>query len=187
MTDVKIFQTKRICLSFAWYDLWLGVFVDKQNHKLYICPLPTILITINLENRTTNSERAITKINKMIARLPSMEEANKVFDGQHTFGEVYQHRVILYLVLCMFLQEQGYCVWRSRLHDDKSFIEGYFILGVNKKEGEQITYHIKNHYWDSTGFAHTLDVAPKYDGHMSRDVVTRLFDILESEKVKITD
>lgn len=47
MKDIKIFQTKRIRLSFAWYDLWVGAFVDKQNHKLYICPLPTILITIN--------------------------------------------------------------------------------------------------------------------------------------------
>lgn len=123
----------------------------------------------------------VAKINALIAELPSMKEANEVFDGYHTFGEVYSHRVTLYLVLCKFLQMQGYYVWRSKLHDDESFIDGYFLLGVNTKEGEQITYHIRNQHWDSISFADTLDVAPKYDGHSSQDVVARLLSILEKQ------
>ena len=60
MTDIKIFQTKRIRLSFAWYDLWIGAFVDTKNHKLYICPLPTILFAINLTSyvaRKSNTQK----------------------------------------------------------------------------------------------------------------------------------
>ena len=129
--------------------------------------------------KTVDSDSAVAKINEMIAKLPSMEEANKVSDGYHTFGEVYQHRVVLYLLLCKVLQKQGYYLWRSKFHDDKSCIEGYFLLGVNTKEGEQITYHIRNHHWNSTDFANTLAVGPKYDGHTPQDVVTRLVNILE--------
>jgi hypothetical protein len=135
-----------------------------------------------MNKKTTDSENAVAKINDLIAELPSMQEANKVSDGFHTFGEVYEHRVVLYLVLCKFMQKQGYPVWRSQVHDDKSFIEGFFVLGINQNEGEQITYHIRNHHWDSTDFADTLDVAPKFDGHTSQDVVARLGNILESEK-----
>lgn len=181
MRDIKIFETKKVRLSFAWYDLWVGVFVDTQKHKLYICPFPTVLISINISNQENENRNYVAKINELIAELPSMEEANKVFDGYHTFGEVYQHRVTLYLVLCKFLQKQGHYVWRSKLHDDESYIDGYFLLGVNAKEGEQITYHIRNQHWGSTNFADTLDVALKYDGHTSQDVVARLFKIFEKQ------
>lgn len=48
MKDLKIIQTKRIKISFAWYDLWIGIYIDKDKRKIYICPLPTLLITISL-------------------------------------------------------------------------------------------------------------------------------------------
>ena len=31
-------------ISFAWYDLWIGVFIDTKKKRVYICPLPTLLI-----------------------------------------------------------------------------------------------------------------------------------------------
>lgn len=39
----------RVRLSFAWYDLWVGAFIDQAKRRLYICPLPCLLITIQLK------------------------------------------------------------------------------------------------------------------------------------------
>ena len=48
MKDKIIWQNEKVKISFAWYDLWIGAFVDTNKKRLYICPLPTMLITINL-------------------------------------------------------------------------------------------------------------------------------------------
>jgi hypothetical protein len=47
MKDKIFFQSARLKISFAWYDLWIGVFIDTTKQKLYFCPLPTLLFTIN--------------------------------------------------------------------------------------------------------------------------------------------
>ena len=38
----------KIKVSFAWYDIWVGVFIDNKKKIVYICPIPTLLITIKL-------------------------------------------------------------------------------------------------------------------------------------------
>ena len=34
---------------FRWYDLWVGIYIDKPNKAVYICPIPMfgIKITVN--------------------------------------------------------------------------------------------------------------------------------------------
>jgi len=27
-------------LFFRWYDLWVGVYIDRANRTVYICPIP---------------------------------------------------------------------------------------------------------------------------------------------------
>jgi len=49
MKSLTLFQTSRLKISFAWYDLWIGIFIDTNKKKLYICPIPTLLFTINLQ------------------------------------------------------------------------------------------------------------------------------------------
>lgn len=47
MTDLSV--NKR-CWTvkpiFAWYDLWVGVFIDRAKRRVYIFPLPCIGVVI---------------------------------------------------------------------------------------------------------------------------------------------
>jgi hypothetical protein len=36
----------KITISFAWYDIWVGVYIDRKNRAVYICPLPMLLIKV---------------------------------------------------------------------------------------------------------------------------------------------
>jgi hypothetical protein len=106
-------------------------------------------------------------------------KAGEISDGYHTFDELYEHRFALYLALCKQIHEDPQWqttkqVWRSKIHSDGSNYEGWFILGINDKKGEQITYHLPIVKWEETNFAKTLDKAPEFDGHTSKDVLNRL-------------
>lgn len=113
-----------------------------------------------------------------------VEKTGKVSDSYHTFDELYEHRITLFIALCKVLKRQenaiGHMpkgesfVWRSKLHSDGSKFDGWFIIGIGKEKGEQITYHLPLSKWEETGFAETLDTAPEFDGHTSADVLERL-------------
>lgn len=111
-------------------------------------------------------------------------------DGYHTFDELYDHRITLYIALCkaknlireLFIKEGVEMngdteVWRSKYHSDGELCFGtgtQFVMGIGKEKGNQITYHIPIERWDETDFAETLDKAPEWDGHSSQDVIARL-------------
>lgn len=102
-------------------------------------------------------------------------------DGYHTFKELYDHRITLFITLCRWIEKHtmashGY-VWRSKRHSDGELCFGtgtQFVLGIGKSNGNQITYHIPIERWDETDFAETLETAPEWDGHTSDDVIQRL-------------
>lgn len=107
-----------------------------------------------------------------------------VSDGYHTFSELYDHRIELFIAICRVAREamtvfgaghhELMPVWRSVLHSDGSSFGDWFILGIGKKAGEQITYHLPASRWVDTEFAETLEKAPEWDGHTSEDVLKRL-------------
>lgn len=33
---------------FRWYDLWIGAYIDVENKAIYICPIPTLGVKIEL-------------------------------------------------------------------------------------------------------------------------------------------
>jgi hypothetical protein len=102
----------------------------------------------------------------------------QVSDGYHTFDELYEHRVTLYIALCkMYMRTTGFKPWRSKLHSDGSSIDGWFVLGLMDEPGKQITYHIPDSKWEQTAFADTLEKAPEWDGHTSDDVLERLANL----------
>lgn len=115
-------------------------------------------------------------------------EQMDVSDGYHTMDELYTHRIELWITMCRISaqfrhhfkdtatsQKAGvFQIWRSKLHDDGSEFDGWFILGMGKDAGEQITYHLPMSYWERTEFAETLEKAPDWDHHTSADVLERL-------------
>ena len=40
--------TRRVSLRFAWYDIWVGAFWDREKKRLYVCPLPMVLLAFQI-------------------------------------------------------------------------------------------------------------------------------------------
>jgi hypothetical protein len=108
-------------------------------------------------------------INRVIAQ--DGVNTNLISDGYHTFGELYEHRIRLFITLCAIHPD---VVWKSQSHSDGSFIEGWFVMGIEKEPGRQITYRLPMSYWDECNFCEVLASAPPFDGHTAADVLERL-------------
>lgn len=39
---------RRITIFFAWYDMWVGAYWDRNKRILYVCPLPMLVVAINI-------------------------------------------------------------------------------------------------------------------------------------------
>jgi hypothetical protein len=101
-------------------------------------------------------------------------------DSYHTFDELYEHRIRLFIALCQyFIQGKASYddrnVWIAKHHSDGTMFDGWFIAGIGKAKGNQITYHLPLSYWkDIVNFAEVLERAPEFDGHTPDDVLERL-------------
>ncbi len=104
-------------------------------------------------------------------------DTNFVSDGFHTFGELYEHRITLFIVLAkQLLKRKSFKlpIWKSRKHDDGVEWTGWFIVGIGEKEGEQITYHLPSSKWADCAFIPEREKAPKWDGHTPSDTLIHL-------------
>lgn len=102
-----------------------------------------------------------------------------ISDGHHTFNELYEHRHMLFMAL---IAEHPTQAWRSRLHQDGSMFDGWFIAGLNLLDME-ITYHLPMRLWSLLdGILGEAKRAPYFDGHTSSDVVDRLQRFIELNK-----
>lgn len=124
-----------------------------------------------------NAQRGIDEL------ISNGESVEMLRDGYHTFGELYEHRIVLWIKLCEMLYDidnykgNGQNVWKSKVHSDGSCDDGWFLLGYNETSGQQITYHLPISKWDACYFAKELGEAPEFDGHTSADVLKRLSEI----------
>jgi len=110
----------------------------------------------------------------------------EISDGYHTFDDLYDHRLTLWIAYCklwdsarsqsVWKTEEGprFYVWRSKLHSDGSSYDGWFVLGIMPPDGKQLTYHVPIGRWDECSFARELERSPEFDGHTSEDVLKRL-------------
>lgn len=112
-------------------------------------------------------EKAVDAISSIDAMPTTI---GQISDGYHTFDELYEHRIELWIKLC----HGSYGAWRTQTHSDGSCWEGWFVLGLGREQGKQITYHLPMSRWGDCAWADTLEIAPEFDGHTSADVLERL-------------
>ena len=87
-------------------------------------------------------------------------------DGYHTFDELYKHRVLLWINLCLTFPENCYVV--------EDHFEGWFLLGAEVDQG-QISYHCPNEYLPLV--KGIIREHPEFDGHTPADVADRLMKL----------
>jgi len=114
-----------------------------------------------------------TKIINLLIKILKVD-TNKISDGYHTFEELYEHRIRLYIALCRQCRQ---LTWRSKKHSDGTSIPGWFIIGINTRKWQQITYHIPMRYWHVTNDFRTIAKAYTYDGHTPEDVLYRITNL----------
>lgn len=134
----------------------------------------------------TDAEVAIAKLNNFIkvSKEAKVFDSGKISDGYHTFDELYDHRITLFVVLCNRLWSdhmefdllERWIPWKSKKHSDDTMFEGWFIVGIGKEKGEQITYHLPIEWWKKVN-AQELEKAPVWDGHTPADVLKRLLEL----------
>lgn len=119
-------------------------------------------------------------LNSIIKSVQNIDKG-QISDGIHTFSQLYAHRNELFIALCRAMLPIGTGIkpWRSKSHSDGSPAGGvpvdqWFILGLGKEAGKQITYHLPMSDWNKCDFAETLEKAPEYDFHSSDDALDRI-------------
>lgn len=87
-----------------------------------------------------------------------------ISDGYHTFDELYEHRVVLYMALAKASN------WPAFYKLD---YEEWFCLFLETPKG-QVSYHLPNKYLDNVKTFAVLSPDHIWDGHTSADVLERL-------------
>ena len=98
----------------------------------------------------------------------------QVSDGYHTFGELYEHRCLLFVALLGW--QSG--TFKTLRNDKGEEWPGWFIAGFNSPVG-QVTYHLPAELWDLVD-GDIIERNEDYDGHTAADVAQRLRKLIES-------
>lgn len=114
------------------------------------------------------NQHIIQTIRNSIALMPSAVNGS-TSDGYHTFDELYEHRTVLFSVIC---NSHTDLAWKSRHHHDGTMFDDMFVAGIQTPAGP-CTYHCENQYWDLFRVPE-LERAPEFDGHTPEDVLQRI-------------
>lgn len=125
------------------------------------------------EVQMLNETQITNEINNLILKYKDMGWSTKdISDKWHTFGELYYHRMILFLTIQKAYPERS---WKSKQHHDGTMFDDSFIVGITTDEG-QYTYHYNLKDWELFKDIKELDKAPEFDGHKPKDI-TRLLSL----------
>lgn len=92
-------------------------------------------------------------------------EIGDVSDGYHTFNELYDHRNLIFIALCLQMPEKAR--W-------KPHYPGWPVLFLELPHA-QISYHVQDKYLHLFAYKIERDDTYVWDGHSAEDVLGRLF------------
>ncbi len=109
------------------------------------------------------------------------ESVDDVHDGFHTFGELYEFRMLYHAHAAQGWIAEGIEVVKSWKHHDGQpcFDGGWFIVHAELPSG-QVTNHYREQYWDLFDVPE-VELPPVWDGHTAADVVNRLVTYLRMQ------
>lgn len=118
------------------------------------------------------------------------DKLSEISDGYHTFGELYDYRMLLQAMLFNQWAQIYDSRTDSRLHDvhkswkhsdgQPCFGGGWFVVVATLPSG-QITNHYKAEHWDLFKIP-ARDMAAEYDGHTPQQAAERMREFLEASK-----
>jgi len=80
----------RVKFFFALYDFWIGVFWDRKNKILYICPLPCCVFKIQSKNQPSPRRDWLIRhsIGNALAKLHAIDEiTSDLYDNLYTISK----------------------------------------------------------------------------------------------------
>lgn len=99
-------------------------------------------------------------------------EGSNISDNYHTMSELYFNRMVMFDIILKMFPDKA---WKSKLHDDGTMFDNYFIVGIDTPEG-QFTYHYHMRFWNIFT-CKEIPRAPKWDNHQPKDIA-RLYSLL---------
>ena len=122
----------------------------------------------------------LTEILSIIEFLQQEQDMGEVFDGYHTFNELYYYRMLYNAAFFNLLPKD--MVHKSKKHHsgEECFGGGWFIVMANLPNG-QISNHYELKDWDLFKVPEK-EFADEWDGHTPQEAAERLYEYLQLEQ-----
>lgn len=142
-------------------------------------------ITEEVNTQKETSEDIISPTEQIEKLMVELKSTDHISDWYHTFGELYKHRIHLFMALCRMIAQWRwiseewygkYKIIKSKLHYDWSEFEWWFIVQLETPYW-QISYHLPNVFRDTCDEIEEQERANERDGHTSDDVLDRLLKL----------
>jgi hypothetical protein len=113
----------------------------------------------------------------LIKNLLTLFRGNSGVLSGYTIDELYNHRCALLIAFTKSAQATGLSTWLAYRQFDGTYFQGYFLVCVILRDGQQIGYHLPKRMLKFCSHLPKHDVAPvPFVGHTSEDVIDRLLD-----------
>ena len=107
-----------------------------------------------------------TIINNFTGAIQELDWLNEVHDGNHTMNDLYEHRGILFAIICQAYKDKAHLTFK---HEDKEMPEGKFYAWVDTPAGPY-GYHYKIEMLPLFEGIKEEPVEDCYDGFTSKDI-----------------